>query len=251
MHRQHEVSGDRIMGMEGKGERRTENGKLKTEICVLLCFAHDEAVDVASQEIARCYCQPEGKNLRQMGKGKVCGNTQIEKGVCYTVRESTVYEDGDAEQHGQVLALASKGHHGGHDEAATYCQYAAFHGAQSQTGLQNALGGLLQWHGRASEYQGHGGATHKIAEENQHNLGELSFLEESCRTCVEFKAVPHYGQESEREEHRSYYVLLCKIAETGNAYADAGNECRAQREPDFLYCHCFCAFACVAAQTIR
>ena len=76
------------MGMEGKR---------KTEICVLLRLAHDEAVDVASQEIARCYCQPEGKNLRQMGKGKVCGNAQIEEGVCHAMGEATVDEDGDAE----------------------------------------------------------------------------------------------------------------------------------------------------------
>ena len=218
---------------------------------MLLCFAHDEAVDIAPQKITRCYCQPEGKNLRQMCKGKVSGNTQIEKGVCHTVWESTVYEDGDAEQHGQVLALAGKGHYGGHDETATYCQYAAFHRSQGQTGFQNTLGSLLQGHGRASEYQGHGGATHKIAEENQHDLGEFSFLEEACRAGVEFETVAHHGQETEGEEYRSYDVLLCQIAETGYAYADAGNECRAQCKPDVLCCHRFRAFVHVVMQTIR
>ena len=87
------------MGIEEteNGKGKTENWKWKTQISSSLRLAHDEAVDVAPQEVARCDSKPEGKNLRQMGKGKVSGNTQIEKGVCHTVRESTVYEDGDAE----------------------------------------------------------------------------------------------------------------------------------------------------------
>lgn len=70
MHRQFEVSGDRIMAM---GEQISENGELKSEDCKwgivpLLRFAHYETVDIASQEVARCDNKPEGKHLRQMGK---------------------------------------------------------------------------------------------------------------------------------------------------------------------------------------
>ena len=84
------------------GEQISENGELKSEDCKwgivpLLRLAHYETVDIASQEVARCDSKPEGKHLWQMGKGEVCGNAQIEEGVCHAMREAAVDEDGDAE----------------------------------------------------------------------------------------------------------------------------------------------------------
>ena len=97
-------------------------------LAVLLRLAHDEAVDVATEEVARCYCQPEAEDLWQVGKGEVCWYAQIEEGICHTMWETAVYEDWYAEEHRQVLAFAGEGDNSGHYETAADGQYAALDG---------------------------------------------------------------------------------------------------------------------------
>ena len=62
--------------------------------------AHDDAIEIATEEVARSYCQPKGEHLRQMGKGKVNGNAKVEKRICHTMGETTIDEDGDTKEHG-------------------------------------------------------------------------------------------------------------------------------------------------------
>lgn len=90
--------------------------------------AHDDAIEIATEEVARSYCQPKGEHLRQVGKGKVDRYAQIEERVCHTMGETTIDEDGDTKEHGEILAFASKGHYRGHDETASDGQYTASEG---------------------------------------------------------------------------------------------------------------------------
>ena len=62
--------------------------------------AHDDAIEIATEEVARSYCQPKGEHLRQVGKGKVDRHAQIEERVCHTMGETTIDEDGDTKEHG-------------------------------------------------------------------------------------------------------------------------------------------------------
>ena len=84
----------------------------------LFCLAHDDAVEVATEEVAGGDCQPEGKYLGQVGKGEVHRYAQIEERICHTMGEAAIDEDGYAKEHWQVLAFASKGDNGGHYETA-------------------------------------------------------------------------------------------------------------------------------------
>ena len=71
-----------------RGER-----SLSSVLLFLLRLAHDDAVEIASEEVAGGYSQPEGKYLGQVGNGEVHRYAQIEERICHTMGESAIDED--------------------------------------------------------------------------------------------------------------------------------------------------------------
>ena len=78
----------------------------------------DEAVEVATNEVANHQAGIEHQHLGQVGEGVARGHGEVIERICQAVGESTVDEEGYTEQQRCILSFTSKGYHGSHNESA-------------------------------------------------------------------------------------------------------------------------------------
>lgn len=140
--------------------------------------------------------------------------TKIVKGIGYTVGETTVDKQRNAKEQRQIVALASKGNYRCHYETTTDGKYSTKERTCMETRLEYALGSFLNGHRAATSYERNGKTTNDVAKKNEEKLEELTFLEETCCTCIEFEAITNYGKKSEGEAYGTYYTFLGKVSKT-------------------------------------
>ena len=106
---------------------------------MLLLLRCDEAVEVATDEVANHQAGVEHQYLGQVGKGEVRGYGEVVERIGQAVGESAVDEKGHTEQQRCILSFTSESNHGSHDESAADGQQACTYGTNSEATFKNLL----------------------------------------------------------------------------------------------------------------
>lgn len=108
---------------------------------------HDDAVEVATDEVAENNGGIEKGEFTGMVRKAIEGHAHVIKSIGDAMRETAGDEEGDTKEQWQVLTLAGKGDSGGHDKTTTYGKQTSTYRSHGQSCLEDALRCLLKRHG--------------------------------------------------------------------------------------------------------
>ena len=112
-------------------------------MCLRACACHN-AVEVATDEVAKHDGNVKAEDIAEVGKEKFGGDGEVIEGVCYAVGKTADDEEGHTEEGGEHIAFARKGYGGRHDESATDGKQSAAERTDREAAFKYALCRFLQ-----------------------------------------------------------------------------------------------------------
>ena len=159
---------------------------------------------------------------------EIKGSAEIVEGVGHAVWEAADYEERHAEEERQVAALPGEVDGRGHNHATADGEHATHEGSGREATTQDFLGHVLEVERRATEHETYEQTADDVASEDSREERKLPLADETGRPRVELQPIMHDGQEAERKSDSTDDGFLGKVAEAGDAYADAGEDGGAQ-----------------------
>ena len=112
-------------------------------MCLRACARHN-AVEVATDKVAKHDGNVKAEDIAEVGKEEVGGHGEVIECICHTVGKTADDEEGHTEEGGEHIALARKGYGGSHNESATDGKQSAAERTDSEATFKYALCRFLQ-----------------------------------------------------------------------------------------------------------
>ena len=117
--------------------------KLRTRACY-------DAVEVATDKVAKDDGNVKAEDIAEVGKEEICGHGEVIERIGHAVGETTHDEEGHTEEGGEHIALARKSYGGRHNESATDGEETATQRTYGKATFKNGLCCLLERVGRSA-----------------------------------------------------------------------------------------------------
>ena len=113
------------------------------------CARHN-AVEVATDKVAKDDGNVKAEDISKVGKEEVGGHGEVIERIGHTVGKTTDNEEGHTEEGGEDITLARKGYGGGHNESATDGEETAAQRTYGKATFKNGLCRFLEGLGRSA-----------------------------------------------------------------------------------------------------